>query len=103
MKVKATAAMAKEIKKALTGIAEDVFIVKMDVDNYRHTVDFEPLYHENDYNYSTNKFQAIKIIYRPDFYAMPEYVTTNDLIKIFHDSDRTFEGFFKQIRNAYSI
>jgi hypothetical protein len=103
MKVKVTNAMAKEIKKALSGIAENVTFGKMNMDLYKWNVDTDLFSHEDDFDMNTNKFKVIRIDYPGDCYAIPAYVTTQDLVMIFRNSDRTYDGFFKEIRNAYAI
>jgi len=50
-------------------------------EEYSRRVDYDIFNHENDFLPKSGKMKVIKIEYPQDFYAMPTYITTNDLCK----------------------
>lgn len=103
LKVKVSNPMAKAIKTALNGIAFDVEIGKMNIELYQALVDYDALNHTEDWDAKANKLKVIRIEYPADCYAMPTYITTKDLTRIFRNSDHTYNGFMNEIRNEYAI
>ena len=76
---------------------------EMTTDQYSLSVSYDIMENENDYNYNTGKMKSIKILYPDDYYAVPRYLTTNDLVKIFKNSDKTVSGFLNQLWNEIEI
>jgi hypothetical protein len=103
MKIKVSNPMTKEIRKALDDIIETAAITKMSIEEYKWNVDLDVIYHEDDWDAEANKFKVIRITYPAECYAPPRYITTQDLNRVFRHSDRTYDGFFREIRNEYAI
>ena len=91
MKVKATKTMVKELKKHLPE-GYNITLEKMSERQFALYVDINTYNHEHDYNINDGKFSVIKIIYPYEYYAMPKYITTKDLSKIFKTCNKTWEG-----------
>lgn len=72
-------------------------------DQYSLYVSYDIMDHENDYNYNTAKMKSIKILYPDNYYAVPRFLTTNDLVKIFKNSDKTVQGFLNELWNEIEI
>lgn len=92
MKVQVTKVMAKFLNKE---IPEFTFSVE------EHTTGWfsDP----NDYNPKTGLTKVLVVNYPPRYYAMPQVFTTKDLLQCFRHSDRTTEGFVKQVRDMVMI
>ena len=101
MKVKATNPMVKVIRDVLTGCR--VSLVKMTPEVYRVSVDYDVLRNTSDYNANTGYMQVIRIEYPAEYYALPQYVTTRDLARVYRNSNGSFQGFTEAIRNEYAI
>ena len=101
MLVKATNPMTKFLKNNFP--AYNFRLEKFTLEQFKIFVDIDIFSHENDYNPTTNKIQAIKVIYPDEFYALPRYITTNELIKAFRRSDKTTAGFIQAIRDEIEI
>ena len=76
---------------------------EMTTDQYCLYVNYNIMDHENDYNYNTGKMKSIKILYPDNYYAVPRFLTTNDLVKIFKNSDKTVQGFLNELWNEIEI
>ena len=76
---------------------------EMTTDQYFLSVSYDIMDHENDYNYNTGKMKSIKILYPDNYYAVPRFLTTNDLVKIFKNSDKTVQGFLNELWNEIEI
>lgn len=72
-------------------------------DQYSLYVSYNIMDNENDYNYNSGKMKSIKIVYPDNYYANSRYLTTNDLVKIFNNSDKTVSGFLNQLWNEIEI
>ena len=103
MKVQATKVMADFLRKSigkrdftisLEKMTERQFALRVSIETYRHTA---------DYNAATGLFNVIKITYPSDFWAMPRYITTADLLYIFKHSNKTAEGFAKSFAEYVEI
>ena len=102
MKVKATNPMKTAINAALNGEAV-ASIEKLTPDVFRAFIDFSLFDHLEDYNTKTGLYQVIKITYPPECFAVPQYLTTKDLARIFRNSDRSYNGFFEALRDYIAI
>ena len=58
---------------------------------------------ENDYLPASGEMRAIKIVYPSEYYAMPQYLTSAALVKIFRKTDKTFNGFMSAVLDEISI
>lgn len=101
MKVKASQVMVKELKKhiqeysiTLEKLSERAFSLYVDIDSYKH---------DADYNINTGLFNVIKVSYPYECYAMPKYITTADLLKVFKNSDKTLNGFIESFKEYVAI
>ena len=103
MRVKATKKMMMELnKKAVGNYCIDFFeLLKEPYDIYNRIV-FDPFEHEEDYNTETGLFNVIKVIYKPDMFSLPRYITTEDLRHEYHKGD-TLDRFITRVINAYEI
>lgn len=109
MKVKVTNPMVQLIKDALPK-DHQVKLIKLDPRQYGWQVHHNGAdYAESvgDYDYNTGLCKAIQIIYPPDFYAMPAYVTTKDLKDYYKEcesgGDVTLERYKKTILNNLEV
>lgn len=100
--IKATRAMAKEIAKRIKS-GYSVSFERFTYDEYTRFVSIYPEREMDDYNASTGKFSAIKILYPDEYYACPLFLTTNDLITIYNNSDKTFNDFFRTLNDEIEI
>ena len=63
---------------------------------------------DSDYDYNTGRYNVIEIVYKAGCYAMPRYLTTEDLIKIFRRAARnskavTLEQFAEEFNAEIEI
>lgn len=110
MKIKTTktlaAALNKEAQKQHVRMWFDC--IALPTYDYSKIVSYRFEDMERDYDMRTGKCKAIKIVY-PDDYALPEYVTTNDLLRIADCIARTIydpltvENFAKHVFEEYEI
>lgn len=94
--------MVKALKTELTGIGE-IKMFRLTPEAYKAHVDIDLWKHEDDFLASSNTIRVVKLIYPAEDYAMPAYITTQDLKRCLAMSDRTWNGFFNEIRNEYAI
>jgi len=100
MYVKVSNPIKKIIAEALSGTAT-ARIEKLTPEQYERLVDYNLLKHTSDYN--NGLFKVIKVIYDPELYALPAYITTWDLITTYKESDGSLAGFIDKIKNQYAI
>jgi len=101
MKVKVTNNMVSVLRKAFPD-----YKIRMDrmlPDTYKMIVDYDLFRNEQDFSFNTGKFSAIAIVYPDNHYAPTKYLTTNDLLRCFRWSDKTFDGFLKQVKQEIEI
>ena len=101
MVVKVSNTMSKALGKILKN--STVSLVKMTPDKYSVTVDYDLFRHEQDYDIKTGLFKALMIDYNPELYALPRYLTTRDLVSIFRNSDKTYEGFCEGVQRFCEV
>lgn len=92
MKVQVTKVMAKLLNKEIPQFSFSV---------EEHTTGWfsDP----DDYNPKTGRTKVLVVNYPPHYYAIPQVFTTKDLVQCFHRSDRTLEGFIKQVKDMVMI
>ena len=101
--------VTNNMRKALQSHIEDRFpgysvtLEKLSADVFQRTVDMDVYRHEIDYSARTEKFSVLRIGYPSAYYAMPAYLTTADLWRLFRASDKTWEGFLRQIDREIEI
>lgn len=90
MQCKITNKMVKVLKEALPKDYE-VKLLKLTPDEYKNLVHYDGLYYADicgDYDLRNNVCKVIKVIYPPDFYAMPAYITTHELKEYYNDAKK---------------
>lgn len=85
MKVKCTKTMANEINKF-----------------FKQNEKFNGYYAKVDKlrDFFEGEKQVIIIIYPYNYYALPHMIDNNDLLQIFKNSDKTYNGFFNALLEA---
>ena len=101
MKIKASKIMSKQLQKSFDNYT--ITYKTMYPCDYKVLVDHDDYIHENDFNLNTYKFSVIVVEYPSYFYAMPKYLTTNDLLRCFKKSDKTYDDFINQIKNQIEV
>jgi hypothetical protein len=101
MKLKATNTLAKFLNENIKGV--EIKKIELTQNNYRAYVDFDIFDHENDYNINNNTFNVLVVNYPSNYYAMPTYLTTNDLIKIYSKSNKTTQDLIEKIKEYIEI
>lgn len=106
MKVQVTKTLCKELKKNIKSF--DIEYIELPLNQYKSTIDFDIYDHEIDYNFEKGVFKAFKIIYPYDCYALPQYITTKDLKRLFKDmvmsqDSLTIKNFCKRFELNYQI
>ena len=98
MKVMVSKTMVNQINMffKITGIQYHAAYVEMPLDRYLLYVG-SGYDNARDFKPSVNKMKAIRIEYPSSMYAMNHFLTTNDLEKLFHKSDKTLKGFMKEL------
>lgn len=103
MKLKISKVMLKEIKnyfKTKKGFEKyDFDFMEMNINQYSNYVDYNVFDNEIDFDCSKNVFKTIRVAYPNDYYACDKYLTTNDLVKCYKNSDKTFNGFMQSLAN----
>ena len=104
MQVKVTKKMVQELNKAaITDYCIDFFqLLEMSPEQYEHYFIDNLLDHENDYDASKNVMKVIEVVYKPEMYSIPQYLTTNDLIREYHPGD-TLQKYIRRVINAVEI
>ena len=70
--------------------------------NYTLLVDYDLFRNESDFEYSTGEMKYIKVIYPPEYYALPGALTTNDLKRLYVSGD-TVETYCKRVIENMSV
>ena len=97
MVVKVSKKMAKQLQKEFKEYK--IEYQEMTEQVYSYCVDINSFNHDNDYDFITNKFKVLKVIYPSSFYALPKYLTTNDLLRLFLKSNKTYKSFIAKVKN----
>lgn len=102
-----TNALNKEVKKTNYNMRFD----HIEISSYDYSrivsINFDDM--EKDYDYRSGKCKAIKVIYPGECYAMENYITTNDLLRIANKIDGTIydpltvENFAQHVFEEYEI
>lgn len=106
MKVQATKTMKDFLNMHLNDIGRFNYI-KMSPAAYEIHVNSAAWYSNNNdlltdragFNY----YRVIILEYAPECYALPAYISTNDLLNVFKRSDKTAAGFINEMRAAYEV
>ena len=107
MKIKCTLTFAKTMQKEFDKNEKTkdykIELLKLTDEQYSYWVDFDGKSMDFDYNWGTGIWQVLKIIYPQEYYAIPQYLTTRDLHKIYKDSDKTYSGFVNALIDYIEI
>ena len=101
MKVMVSNPMVKLLNDHISGVVFS--LEKYSREIYEKYVDYDLFSNINDYNSTKGVFKVIKISYPAEFCAMPGYLTTRELNKIFSYSDHTMTGFIEAVKNQVEI
>lgn len=94
MKLATTQTMARYLAKNTKHGGYEIKQEKLPVDAFRLRVSYDVWANDGDFDFSTNKFSVIKIVYPQEYFAEPKYLTTNDLCRIYKNAkERTAAGF----------
>lgn len=105
MKVKVSKVMAKTLNKGCHNmhVAYDVLSAK----TYERLVDCDLFKHDSDFTYNDDGVLCVKvlrIVYPGECYAMPQYASTSDLVRIMKTSHATtIEELCSAFQNEYGI
>lgn len=101
--------MRVQVSQPMTKLINEVFqdsrvkLLKMNPAIYENTIDYDLFRHTDDYNINSGMFKVIEIIWSAEYYAMPSYITTRDLVRVFRSSDGTLAGFKESIKREFAI
>ncbi len=104
MQIRATKVFAKELTKQLKGnyCIESVELVK--IPRGRAYIVVGSGYSDIDIDWDDNTVKVLKVNYKPECYAMSQYVTTGELCKLARGlADLTMENYISAFKNAYEI
>lgn len=101
IKVMVSNPMLKIMRAALPDYS--VSLEKMNQDVYRTRVNYDLFTALQDLDNRTGRIKVFRIAYPADFYAIPMYITTQDLTKIFRNSDGSFQSFQNAIVDYCAI
>lgn len=104
MQIRATKVFAKELSKRLKGnyCIESVELVKIPRDRAYLAVGGG--YSDIDIDWNDNTVKVLKVNYKPECYAMSQYVTTRELGRLTNGiCGLTIENYVDAFKNAYEI
>ncbi|MBO5948922.1 hypothetical protein J6Q66_08825 [bacterium] len=101
MKVKATKTFAKFLNDNIKGV--EIKKIELTERFFGACVDFDTFDHEIDFDYKTNRFNVIVVNYPSNFYAVPTYLTTKDLTKLYNKSNGTTTDLIEKIKEYIEI
>lgn len=87
MNIATTKTLAREMNKCRPACVEMISREQLTESNYYLSVGLNSST-DRDYDYNTGLYNVIEIIYKSSCYAMPRYLTTEDLVKIFRRAAR---------------
>ena len=87
MNIATTKTLAREMNKRRPDCVEMISREQLTESNYYLSVGLNSST-DRDYDYNTGLYNVIEIIYKSSCYAMPRYLTTEDLTKIFRRAAR---------------
>lgn len=104
MQIRATKVFARELTKRLNGnyCIDSVELVKIPRDRAYFTVGGG--YSDIDVDWSDDTVKVLKVNYKPECYAVSQYVTTGELGRLTNGIDElTIENYLDAFKNAYEI
>lgn len=105
MKVLATKTMTKAINDFLKQSGERMRAVyeTMSRRAFETNVDFDFWDNERDYLPASGEMRAIKIVYPSEYYALPRYLTSAALVKLYRRSNGTYKDFMREVLEEIAI
>lgn len=104
MKLMVSKVMAKTLNSALKTKDMKIEYDEMSYDRYRLCVSYNALEHTNDWSFEKSAFKVLRVVYPDDYCAVDRYVTTNDLQRILHNTNKnTLEEFANEFYKEYQI
>lgn len=100
MKIKTSKVLAKLLNDNIKEF--DICQRKITSRHFRLCVDCTQT-HDNDYDYKTDKYSVLCITYPSNWYANSVYITTDDLHRIYKQSNKTLNGFIDTFKEEYMI
>ena len=98
--------LARELNKRLVDTRFEKVMqfhgIILDQDNYCRFVSNDLFDMELDHIKSSGRYRTIKITYAPEYYAMPRYVSTRELLACFTPGD-TIEDFAKRVFEEFEV
>ena len=91
MKVKVTKTMTAALNKHFPEWSFS--FLRLSQDAYRTEVDYSCIDNYQDWDYTRNCMNVIRLDYPATDYALPRFITTNDLLNICRHSNGTLESF----------
>lgn len=101
MEVKVSKTIARTLQKAFQDY--EVLYCELPVEGYKLFVDYNVNAHINDYDWDKQVMKYIKVLYPYEDYGNANYLTTNDLERLFHESDKTMDGFIQRVFDEIQI
>lgn len=95
MIVKVSNPMIKAMKKAMPKFRFN--LLELNPESYQLKVDYDLFRNESDFNINKHIFKVIEIIYPPEYYALPRYITTRDLRRTYKNSDGSYNDFINEL------
>ena len=95
MFVKVSNPMIKAMKKAMPEYSFK--LLELTPESYQLKVDYDLFRNESDFNIDKHIFKVIQIIYPPEYYALPRYITTRDLRRTYKNSDGSYDDFINEL------
>lgn len=94
MKVKVSKTMVKELNKYAKNL--EFAYRECNIDTYRTCVNYDVFGNNADYNTKTGLMKFIQVNYPSEYYALPQYLTTRELLKML-DSGDTVESYCNRV------
>lgn len=103
MQIRATKVFARELTKRLKGnyCIESVELVK--IPRNRAYITVGGGWTDIDIDWSDDTVKVLKVNYKPECYAMSQYVTTRELERLTRGIKLTIENYIYAFKNAYEI
>lgn len=104
MQIRASKVFAKELSKQLKGnyCIESVELIKIPRDRAYITVGGG--YSDMDIDWNDGTVKVLRVIYKPECYAMPRYITTGELSNLCKGiRELTIENYINVFKDAYEI
>ena len=76
---------------------------KLTESQFSFYVDYDIYENEPDYDYETNKYNVIKVLYPQNYYATPTYITTKLINILYKKANNNFDTFLKLLKDEIEI